>query len=317
MKECVRCRAWGSADRGILWIPLEGPGCVYRCWLGLPVLLLALQWRCDALSSKKPQALTGVVHVDASVYHRSIAIGAARGCVSVRPGDGNALEATIRVSDFSHLSAIVARPRRVFDLAADPLAIGEHLKGDSLLAGLVTARPGIRVAGPWDGFERAVRTVLCWQCTDSSAQTGAALVAALGEPCRDSGAAGITRQFPDPAQVSASPLDRLGISVAQRRAIAAIARMAVVDPHAFDAGDSLEEGVQRLTERAGVDEPLAHEIALRLWRETDVFAHQDEAVLRAVAGCIASVGELIERAEAWRPWRAYAANQLRAAMPSR
>jgi AraC family transcriptional regulator of adaptative response / DNA-3-methyladenine glycosylase II len=47
------------------------------------------------------------------------------------------------------LPEVIRRVRRVFDLAADPQAIGAHLSADPLLAPLVAARPGLRLAGDW------------------------------------------------------------------------------------------------------------------------------------------------------------------------
>jgi AraC family transcriptional regulator of adaptative response / DNA-3-methyladenine glycosylase II len=72
------------------------------------------------------------------------------------------------------LPAIIARVRRLFDLAADPLAIGEHFCRDARLAPLVAARPGLRVPGAWDGFEVGVRAILGQQVavTWSSRATG-------------------------------------------------------------------------------------------------------------------------------------------------
>ena len=72
---------------------------------------------------------------------------------------------TVRFPKLSALPAIIARVRRVFDLAADPAAIGEHLAQDPALAPLVAARPGLRVPGAWDGFELAIRAILGQQIT--------------------------------------------------------------------------------------------------------------------------------------------------------
>ena len=63
------------------------------------------------------------------------------------------------------LPQIIARVRRVFDLAADPDTIGAHLALDPVLARPVAARPGLRVPGAWDGFELAVRAILGQQIT--------------------------------------------------------------------------------------------------------------------------------------------------------
>ncbi len=60
---------------------------------------------------------------------------------------GRGLRATIRFPHVTALGTIVGRIRRMFDLAADPGAIGEHFSGDPLLGPLVAARPGLRVPG--------------------------------------------------------------------------------------------------------------------------------------------------------------------------
>ena len=84
------------------------------------------------------------------------------------------------------MPAIIARVRRVFDLAADPVAIGAHLGADPVLAPLVAARPGLRVPGAWDGFELAVRAILGQQITVAAAtRLVGKLVACCGERLGD------------------------------------------------------------------------------------------------------------------------------------
>ena len=58
----------------------------------------------------------------------------------------------------------------------------------------------------------------------------------------------------------------------------------------------------------GVGEWTAQYVALRALGEPDAFPASD-LWLRRAAGC-ASERELLARAEAWRPWRSYAALQL-------
>jgi AraC family transcriptional regulator of adaptative response / DNA-3-methyladenine glycosylase II len=62
-----------------------------------------------------------------------------------------------------------------------------------------------------------------------------------------------------------------------------------------------------------VGEWTAQYIALRQLREPDAFPASDLGLLRALAderGKRPSVSEVLERAESWRPWRAYAAQHL-------
>ena len=83
------------------------------------------------LSFLRLRAIAGIeTGVGPSSYARTIEIDGAHGIVAVRPADGNALRATIRFTRLSALPTIIARLRRVFDLAADPQTIGAHLAED-------------------------------------------------------------------------------------------------------------------------------------------------------------------------------------------
>src|SRR6202035_796851 len=115
-----------------------------------------------------------------------IAIGNNHGVISVAPADKHRVDVSVRFPDMSALPQIIARVRRVFDLAADPVTIAAHLSQDPLLAPLVAARPGLRVPGAWDGFELAVRAVLGQQITVPAAtQLAGKLVQAFGETIAD------------------------------------------------------------------------------------------------------------------------------------
>jgi AraC family transcriptional regulator, regulatory protein of adaptative response / DNA-3-methyladenine glycosylase II len=132
------------------------------------VLLLRYQPPYDwdaTIAFLRQRAIAGVEHVTARRYARTLQLDGHAGTLTVEPADGNALRATVRFPKLSALPAIIARLRRVFDLGADPLAIAAHLAKDPTLAPLVTARPGLRVPGAWDGFELAMRAVLGQQIT--------------------------------------------------------------------------------------------------------------------------------------------------------
>ena len=77
------------------------------------------------------------------------AVDGAEGSVTVAPGAAGRLSVTIQASDLRALPGVLARVRRVFDLSADPDAIARDLSADPVLAPLVAARPGLRLAGDW------------------------------------------------------------------------------------------------------------------------------------------------------------------------
>jgi AraC family transcriptional regulator, regulatory protein of adaptative response / DNA-3-methyladenine glycosylase II len=164
------------------------------------------------LSFLRARAIPGIEVVSNGRYVRTIAIGDERGALVVEPAAANCLKATLRFPNLRSLPAIIARVRRVFDLAADPLTIGAHLGQDPMLAPLVAARPGLRVHGAWDGFELAVRAILGQQIT-VSAETRVAgkLVRNYGEKSADSAALeqGVSHVFPTPQQLVGVDCPRL------------------------------------------------------------------------------------------------------------
>lgn len=90
---------------------------------------------------------------------------------------------------------------------------------------------------------------------------------------------------------------------------------------AADAGflseaSSIDSVLQRLRAIPGIGQWTAQYIALRQLREPDAFPATDAALLRSfasLAGRRHSAAQLQERAEKWRPWRAYAAQHIWAA----
>ncbi len=89
--------------------------------------------------------------VEGGVWSRVLTsdIDGAEGRVVVGPDAPGKLKVTVAASDLRALPGVLARVRRVFDLSADPQAIGLDLSGDGLLEALVAARPGLRLAGSW------------------------------------------------------------------------------------------------------------------------------------------------------------------------
>jgi AraC family transcriptional regulator of adaptative response / DNA-3-methyladenine glycosylase II len=262
------------------------------------------------------RAIPGIELVTANRYARSVQLDGVQGVVAVEPTEGNALRAIVRFSKLSALPAIIARLRRVFDLAADPTAIAAHLAKDPTLAPLVKARPGLRVPGAWDGFELAIRAVLGQQITVAAAMRLAGrLVAAYGERLAQPDGA-LTHVFPRPESLAAADLTILGMPRSRAAALSAVAAAVLADTHLFDAAADLDEAVQRLRSIRGIGEWTAQYIALRQLREPDAFPAADIGLMRAIAsreGHGRSAAELLDRANPWRPWRAYAAQHLWAA----
>ena len=261
------------------------------------------------------RAIPGVEVVTAGSYARTIELEGVFGSIHVAAGDGDFLKATIRFPRLALLPRILARIRRVFDLAADPLTIGAHLSEDPTLAALVAARPGLRVPGAWDGFELAVRAILGQQITVGAAtQLAGKLANKFGEAFAGRDAeAGLTHVFPSAAVVATADLSVLRMPRVRIASLSSLAAAVAADPQFFGARRGLDEAIEQLTSLAGIGEWTAQYIAMRELREPDAFPASDIGLLRAMtngSGARPSPAWLLARAEKWRPWRAYAALHL-------
>jgi 3-methyladenine DNA glycosylase/8-oxoguanine DNA glycosylase len=185
------------------------------------------------------------------------------------------------------------------------------------LAPLIAKHPGLRVPGAWDGFELAIRGILGQQITVSAAtRLAGKLVAAYGVPLPppdDPDMPNLRYVFPRPEQIAGPDLAAtLGMPGARAAAILAMAAAVTANPRLFEPGHSLEETVGRLKALPGIGEWTAQYIAMRALREPDAFPAADIGILRALATDQGrpTPAALLQRAEAWRPWRAYAALHL-------
>jgi AraC family transcriptional regulator, regulatory protein of adaptative response / DNA-3-methyladenine glycosylase II len=253
------------------------------------------------------RAIAGVESIHGDVYRRTFVLDGQVGWLEVQPSSSNALTLRIDSVGPTRLLQVVARVRRMFDLDADPLAINSSLRRDSLLARLVKARPGLRVAGAWDGFELGVRAILGQQVSVAGASTlTARLAARFGHPLPFQ-IDGLACTFPTPDELEEADL-AIGIPAARADAIREFARAVNSGDLVFDAGHDPETCVGLLCAIRGLGPWTAQYIAMRALSDPDAFPAGDLVLLRAMG--FKTTAELQHHAERWRPWRAYAAMHL-------
>jgi len=131
--------------------------------------------------------------------------------------------------------------------------------------------------------------------------------------------AGLERLPPTPRAVAAAGearLARLGMPGARARTLGGLARAVADGTLELERGADLETTRARLLALPGVGPWTAEVIAMRALGAPDAFPAADLGVLRALDTRSPATAEA--RAEAWRPWRAYAAMHLWAGLrPSR
>jgi AraC family transcriptional regulator of adaptative response / DNA-3-methyladenine glycosylase II len=235
-----------------------------------------------------PRSIPGLEQVDANSYRRS---GVE---ISQCPGK-NSLVARIRPDNVKSLRSTADQVRSLFDLRANTYEIAAHLRKSSPLKTVVKRHPGLRVPGCWDGFELAVRAMLGQQVTVKGATTLAGRLVELFGP-------------PDAARLAEANLTVIGIPKARAESIRVFARAVADGRIRFDGALSSEEMIGRMCELRGIGPWTANYIAMRALGDPDAFPASDLGLLKAAG--LSSEKRLAEIAEAWRPWRSYAAMYL-------
>lgn len=255
------------------------------------------------------RAIPGVEYVTETTYARTVALEGKAGDFEVRfLEDVNALDVHINFPDSRHLYHIIDRVRSLFDLRADSAQIDDFFARDALLRPIVKCFPGSRVPGCWDGFEVAVRAILGQQVTVKAASTLVARIASrYGDAyqCRNPA---LTHVFPDAARLSAVAMDNMGIVGQRIAAIKAVASAVAENTLQIHARTDTAEFVSRICAIKGIGEWTAYYIAMRALGDPNAFPYSDLILRRAAAAPNTELTpkQLLQRAEVWQPWRAYA-----------
>jgi AraC family transcriptional regulator of adaptative response / DNA-3-methyladenine glycosylase II len=257
------------------------------------------------------RALPGVEAVDAHSYSRVIGPIDTPGWlrVSAWPGGEHALKLELHGPKPARLLEITNRLRRMFDLDADPNAIAAALSVDPRLKALLAKRPGLRLPSGWDGFEISVRAILGQQVSVAAARTLATRLAQrFGEALPKPFAAGLEHLFPTPEALADADLTQIGLTRARADTVRTVARALLDGRVDFRAERTLDDFVARWVALPGIGPWTAHYVAMRALGHPDAFPADDLVLQKAVPedGVRMTAKALNARAEAWRPWRAYA-----------
>lgn len=256
-------------------------------------------------------AIPGVEEWRDGAYRRTLRLPHGPGVVSLRPGP-EYIGCHLALTDLRDLAMAISRCRRLLDLDADPVAIGDQLGTDPALAPLIGKAPGRRVPRAVDTAELAVRAVIGQQISTAAASThGARLADRFGEPVDDQ-SGGLTRLFPDPAVLAECDMTALAMPARRRQSVFALARALAEGSVDLDAGADWDVARAALATVPGVGPWTIEIVAMRGLGDPDAFTPGDLGVRQAAAllGLPVSPVALTRSAERWRPWRSYAIQYL-------
>jgi AraC family transcriptional regulator, regulatory protein of adaptative response / DNA-3-methyladenine glycosylase II len=258
------------------------------------------------LNFLRDRAIAGVENIVSNRYQRTVRLGRYQGWIQVGllPKQ-NKLQVELSGSLIATILPVLTRVKALFDLAADPAPIAHHLCD---LMSLDDSIMGLRVPGAFDGFEVAVRAILGQQISVKAATTLMdRLVKTFGTPLETS-IVGLTHLMPTPEQLAELPLSELtalGMTSSRAESIRAIARE-LADHHLqLNACAEIDSTLAQLKALPGIGDWTAQYIAMRVLAYPDAFPYADLGLRRALK--VEKPAQVLQLAEGWRPWRAYAA----------
>lgn len=277
---------------------------------------MAWPWLLKFLAGR---AISGVELVEDNRYWRAIQIGQGKGqsksskgwiCVE-RVEGANSLRVEISLTLARRLPSLLARVKNLFDLDAHPQLIEARLSEDERLRDLVNRHSGLRLPGAFDGFEMAMRAVLGQQISVAAARTIAGRIAeAFAEPVETPNPR-LNRASVSAARLSqagVADLTRLGLTGKRAECLISLARAVAEGGVTLEPGADAETTIERLKQLPGIGDWTAHYVAMRALRWPDAFPHSDLGLRKALGET--SSKRILEIAENWRPWRAYALMHL-------
>ena len=269
----------------------------------------------------RDRATPGVESVRGDAYRRTVCVNELTGTIEVRPaGQPGFLSLTMSGVKTPSLFEVVQRTRDVFDLDAPVGEIRAALEPDPALVARLDALPGVRVPGAWDGFELTVRAILGQQVSVAAATTLAGRIAKrYGTPLEspdDGPDDALQVLFPTPVRLARARFNDIGLTRSRAETVRTLARTVERGEIDFDYAQDADEFCRRLQSIKGIGDWTAQYVAMRVLKNPDAFPASDLGLLKAIdAPRRVSPTTLTLRANAWRPWRAYAAMLLWQASP--
>jgi DNA-3-methyladenine glycosylase II len=258
----------------------------------------------------------GVEAVVEGAYLRNIEFKGCPGALSVEMApDREHLLATVHGEVSRFIDELIVPVSHMFDLYVEPGQVDESLSQDPWLASLVQRRPGLRVPGAFSGFELAVRTIVGQQVSVKGATTIVGrLVQRAGVQVSDRLHEQVGWRFPTPQALAQVNLDKIGmpgkrVETLQRLAAAVASGELSLDVRHSDLGDLRRQ----LLAMPGIGPWTVEYIAMRAWRDPDAWPAADLVLMNLMTlqePHLLRLPQHKARAEAWRPWRAYAAMHI-------
>lgn len=264
------------------------------------------------------RAIPGVEHIVNGRYLRTVQIGDHVGWIVVAPFKLthrkraiNALKLTLSQSLRPVCVQVMTKVKTVFDTRANAQDIDQCLGSDELLKRAVRDNGGMRLPGAFSGFELLLRAILGQQISVKGATTLAGRMAHMfGEPITTPWPE-LSRISPEPGKIALAGVDQvapIGMPGKRAQTICLVARAVADGELNLVPGADPDVIRDQLIAFPGIGEWTASYIAMRALAWPDALPLSDLGIKKALG--LTRAADILQRTEAWRPWRSYAAIYL-------
>jgi AraC family transcriptional regulator, regulatory protein of adaptative response / DNA-3-methyladenine glycosylase II len=270
------------------------------------------------LSFFKMRQIPSIEQVSEQHYCRTIAFDDSQGWFSVRQHASKAeLVVTLKLSNYRRLPQVITNIRRMFDLDADMTIIHQQLSVHPILAQVIAQAPGLRLPGCWDLFEFSIRAILGQQISVKAATTLANRIAAQYGCVAPDNPYQLTHLFPTEQQLMTVDFANIGLTNSRINTLinwtTFYAEQVASEQNIFKHYQSIDQFQQTLISVKGIGPWTANYLAMRGLSDPDAFPSADLGIIKALTTAQALAPNnkhIIQVAQAWRPWRSYAAIYL-------
>ncbi|MDF2179662.1 AlkA N-terminal domain-containing protein [Aliiglaciecola sp. CAU 1673] len=235
------------------------------------------------------RAIESMEWVTDNSYARTFRLASCEGYFIARHRpERHGFEVELELSDLSQLKAVIDEIRRVLDLDADSMLIGERLVASGVPEDKLVQ--GLRLPGVWHSFEAGCRAILGQQVSVTAAiKLVTQLVVALGETHSRG------RLFPTPSAVAQSDLAFLKMPGSRREALQRFA--------AYWHAHGEPENLQDILALKGIGPWTLSYMQMRGQSHPDIWLDTDLVIKKQLNKYVVDASQIA-------PWRSYLTFQL-------
>ncbi|OUS25674.1 hypothetical protein A9Q98_11875 [Thalassotalea sp. 42_200_T64] len=262
-------------------------------------------------------------------YQRTISIDNCHGWIKVSKDENNVtndeyLTLDVVINDYSQLSQIISRVRKMFDLDCNLAVITEHLGQHNVFQQVIANSQGLRLPGCWDIFEFSIRAILGQQISVKAATTLAGRIAnkyaeKVEHEILQALPDGLELYFPSSLTLANADFKELGITDTRQQTLSTWIEFFDRNHALFRTTQDAESFEKTLCQLKGIGPWTANYMAMRGLSLPDAFPAADLGIIKALTNKAPANNEttkpitpkqILAEAEQWRPWRSYAAIYL-------